>query len=120
MRRTDEGKGYAKALFSLLVLFFIGYASVKMIPVYLSNYELQNYLDEQTPFWVTQHATEDAVKARVLAKAQELNLPISKEQMQVQASQAQVTVSIDYTVPIDLKVYTATLHFTPHSQNRAL
>jgi hypothetical protein len=120
MRGTNAGKGRAKAFISLLVLFFIGYAGIKVIPVWLNNYELQNYLQEQTPFWLTQHASSDAVRGRVLAKAQDLNLPISKEEVQVEASEAKVVVTIDYTVPIDLKVYTWTLHLNAHSENRAL
>ena len=120
MRVTDSGKGSAKAYFWLLVLLFLGYISIKVIPLYINNYELQNYLEEQTPFWVTQHASSDVVRARVLAKAQDLDLPISKDDVQVEASQAKVVVTIDYTIPVDLKVYTLNLHFTPHSENRAL
>ena len=120
MRGTDAGKGLAKTFFSLLVLFFIGFAAIKVIPVYVNNYQLQNYLQEQTPFWLTHRASGDAVVSRVLAKAQALNLPISKEQVQVEANQNQVIINIDYTVPIDLKVYTLTLHFTPHSEIRSL
>jgi hypothetical protein len=115
MRGTDAGRGHAKAFFSLLVLFFVAYASVKTIPYYI-----QNYLQEQTPFWLIQHASSDAVRDKVLAKAQDLNLPISKEQVQVESNAARVVVSIDYTVPIDLKIFTLRLHFTPHSENRAL
>jgi len=120
MRNTDSGKGYAKAFFWLLVLLFLGYTSVKVIPLYINNYQLQNYLVEQTPFWVTQRASSDVVRARVLAKAQELDLPISKDDVQVEANQARVVVSIDYTIPVNLLVYTLNLHFTPHSENRAL
>jgi hypothetical protein len=120
MRSTDSGKGYVKAFFWLLVLLLLGYTSVKVVPLYINNYELQNYLVEQTPFWVTQRASSDAVRNRVLAKAQELNLPIGKDDVQVEATQAKVVVSIDYTIPVDLVVYTWNLHFTPHSENRAL
>ena len=120
MRNTDSGKGTAKALFWLLVLLFLGYSGAKIIPLYVNNYQLQNYLVEQTPFWVTQRASSDVVRARVLAKAQDLDLPITKDDVQVEATQAKVVVSIDYTIPVDLKVYTLNLHFTPHSENRAL
>jgi hypothetical protein len=120
MRGSDAGKGYTKAFISLLLLFFLGYASIKIIPLYVNNYQLQNYLTEQTPFWVTQRATSEAVRDRVLAKARELELPIAKDEVQVEANQAKVVVTIDYTIPVDLTVYTVNLHFTPHSENRAL
>jgi hypothetical protein len=119
MRRTDAGRGSGKAIFSLLVVAFVVYASIKIVPVYLNNYELQTYIQDQTPFWLIQRVPSDGIRARVLAKAQDLTLPISKEQVQVEAGASRVTVNIDYTVPIDLKVYTLTLHFTPHSENRA-
>jgi hypothetical protein len=31
-----------------------------------------------------------------------------------------VTVDVDYTVPVDLKVYVLNLHFTPSAENRQL
>jgi hypothetical protein len=31
-----------------------------------------------------------------------------------------VTVNIDYTVPVDFKVYTWQLHFTDSSENKSL
>ena len=120
MRRTDAGKGYMKALWTLLVLSCAGYAGFKIIPVYVNNFELQGYLRDQTPYWLSNRATSEGVKSNILAKAEELNLPITKDQMQVEANAARVVVTIDYTVPIDLKVYTLTLHFTPHSENRSL
>jgi len=120
MRTTDSGRGYGRAFFSLLVLVCAGYAGYKIIPVYVNNFQLQNYIRDQTPYWLSNRASSDGVRSSILAKAQELDLPIDKDQVQVEANAARVVVTIDYTVPIDLKVYTLTLHFTPHSENRAL
>jgi hypothetical protein len=124
MRGTDAGKNYGKALLLFLVLFCVYYAGHKIIPVYMSNNQLEAYLRVQTLFWLDNRATRDAIRNDILAKAQDLNLPISRDQVQVEADfkrpPFRVFVSIDYTVPIDLKVYTLTLHFTPHSPHRHL
>lgn len=120
MRATDAGKGYLKAVWVFLVLFCAGYAGYKILPVYVNNFELEGYLRDQTPYWLSNRTPSDGVRNNILAKAQELDLPISKDQVQVEANAARVVVSIDYTVSIDLKVYTLTLHFTPHSENRSL
>jgi hypothetical protein len=40
--------------------------------------------------------------------------------VKVEAGGGRVTVSLDYTVPVDLKVYTLNLHFTPSAENRQL
>jgi hypothetical protein len=88
--------------------------------VYINNYQLNDYLRSQTPFWLAQRSSSEMVQKAVLAKARELNLPISAEQVKVEATGAGVSVAIDYTVPIDLKVYTLQLHFTPGSESRTL
>ena len=120
MRRVDAGRGHAKALFTLLVLALVVYAGVQIVPVYVNNYQLADYLRSQTPFWLAQHSSSEMVQKAILAKAQDLNLPIRAEQVKVEATGGRVTVTIDYTVPIDLKVYTWPLHFTPTSESRSL
>jgi len=35
-------------------------------------------------------------------------------------TQAIVKISLEYTVPVDLLVYSTELHFTPSSENKAL
>ena len=75
MQLTDSGAGRVKALLSILFLVFVVFAGVKIIPVYVNNYELDDYIREQTPYWLTQRARElqdltrrkefDAVRRRI-------------------------------------------------------
>jgi hypothetical protein len=55
----------------------------------------------------------------VVAYAQDLGLPITPENVKVSVS-SRVTIDVDYTVPIDLSVYTLQLHFTPSAEDRTL
>ena len=120
MQRSDSGKITFKAILSLAFLAAVIFGAIKTIPVYVNNYELQDYIQSQTPFWLTQHATADAIRNNILAKAQDLGLPLAAEQVKVEANSYRVGVNIDYTVPVDLKVYTLQLHFTPSSENRSI
>jgi hypothetical protein len=120
MRRVDAGRGYAKTIFTLLVLALVVYAGVQVVPAYINNYQLNDYLRSQTPFWLAQHSSSEMVQKAILAKAQDLNLPISAEQIKVEVTGSRVAVAIDYTVPIDLKLYTWALHFTPGAESRSL
>lgn len=120
MRLSESGKGTLKAIVALAFLAALTYAGVKVIRVYANNYALQDYIRQQNPFWLTQRATGEGVRNAILAKAQELDLPVSAEQVKVEATGAKVSVLVDYTVPVDLKVYTLTLHFSPSAENRAL
>ncbi len=120
MRRVESGRGTAKAIFAIAFLAAVIFCCFKIIPVYVNNYQLQDYLQNQTPFWLTQHASVDTIRGNILAKAQDLDLPMVAEQVKVDATSARVTVNIDYTVPVDLKVYTLQLHFTASQTNRSI
>ena len=120
MRPSESGKITLKAILALAFIAAVIFACFKTIPVYVNNYELQDYIQNQTPFWVTQHATADAVRKNILAKAEDLGLPIVEDNVTVEATSVKVSVKIDYIAPVDLKVYTLQLHFTPSSENRAI
>jgi hypothetical protein len=120
MRLSESGKITFKAILSLAFVGAVIFTGIKTIPVYVDNYQLQDYLTTQTPFWVTQHTTAEAVRANVLAKAQDLDLPLAAEEVTVEANANKVSVSIDFHVPVDLKVYTLQLHFTDSSENRSI
>jgi hypothetical protein len=120
MRRSESGKITFKTILSLAIVAAAIYSGIKIIPVYVNNYQLQDYIQNQTPFWVTQHAQAEAIRKNIVAKAQDLNLPITDENVTVEATLLKVTVNIDYHVPVDLAVYTLQLHFTPSSENRSI
>ncbi len=120
MLEVDSGRGRAKALLTIAFLGALIFSCIKIIPVYVNNYQLQDYIQNETPFWLTQRASVDAIRRNVMQKAEDLGLPVAAEQVKVEATGNRVGVSIDYTVPVDLKVYTLQLHFTPSSENRAI
>lgn len=120
MRGLESGKGTAKAIFALAFLAAVIFSCFKIIPVYVDNYELQDYIRNQTPFWLTQRVPADAIRKNILGKAEELGLPLAAEQVNVEATGSRVSVNIDYTVSVDLKVYILHLHFTPSSENRSI
>jgi len=119
MRRSDSGKGTVKAYLSIAFLVAVMYCGFKIIPVYVNSYELQDYIQQQNPFWVAQRTPADAIRAHILAKAKDLELPVDPEHVKIEVGGG-VKVDVDYTVPVDLKVYTLNLHFTPSAQNRQL
>lgn len=120
MRHSDSGNASIKTYLTLAFLACVIYASFKILPVYVNSWEIEDFIRQQTPYWLTQKANGEVIRGRVLEKARELNLPIAPDQVQVDASSASVTVNLDYTVPVDLKVTTVKLHFTSSAQNKSL
>ena len=120
MRYSDKGSANLKAYLTLVFLACVVFAAFKILPVYVNSWEIEDYIRQQTPFWLTQRANGEVIRGKVLEKARELELPIDADQVQVEASSASVSVNLDYTVPVDLKVYVVKLHFTSAAQNKSL
>ncbi len=120
MRMTDAGAGRLKAFLSIAFLLIVIFVGFKVIPVYVNDYELDDYVRQQTPFWLTQRARPESIQKYVLDKAQELSLPVTADNVKVEAPGSFVNVSVDYTVPVDLLVYTLPLHFTHTSENKQI
>ncbi len=120
MRLSDAGAGRTKAFLSIVFLIIVIFVGIKVIPVYVNDYQLDDYVRQQTPYWLTQRARSDAIQKNVLDKAQELGLPVTADNVKVQAPGSLVNVSLDYTVPVDLLVVTLPLHFTHSAENRQL
>ncbi len=119
MRRLEDGKGRLKALFALAVVAATVYLSIKIIPVYVNNYDLHNHIHELAETATVQHLSADKITKDVVAYADDLGLPITADNVKVAVGNI-VTIDLDYTVPIDLRYYTLMLHFTPSAENRQL
>lgn len=119
MRHSDRGAGYGKLIFALLVIAVVAYCAVKIVPIYVANYELNDKVRQLAIQATVDHSSAQAVQDRVLDYAKDLGLPINRKDVTVQVGNL-VTISIDYTVPVDLKVYTLNLHFTPSAENRQI
>ena len=120
MRRSELGASNIKAIPPLLFLFAVGYLAFKTVPVYVHNYQLNDFMRQEALRATVKRFPPEAVVEHVMAEARELGLPIQQRQIQVQASHNYVSISVDYSALVDLRVYQFHLHFTPSADNRGL
>ena len=112
-----------KALFGIAAIVAAIFAAVRVVPVEISNYSFQDDLRNIALMGAANgHETDQELLAAVLKKAQEHEITLTPEQVTVQRigtpGAPSVYVGADYTAPIDLLVYSFTLHFTPNSGNK--
>jgi len=121
MRRTEEASGRLKVFFSLAIMVAAAFAAVKIIPVYVDNYELEDHIQQlSTQLAVrTTPATPDDVKKEIVGFAQDHGIPLTADNVKVTVG-TRIMIDLDYTVPVDLSVYILKLHFTPSAENRSL
>lgn len=114
---SDSGAGRLKTIFVLLVLGAIAYVAIKTIPVYVNSYEVQDYIRQLAIKASVERVKPEAIQDQVTAHAVEKDLPVTRDNVKVTISGSKVRIDMDYTVPVDLRVYTLSLHFTPSSED---
>jgi len=119
-RRSERGEGKLKAIIYLVILLLIIYSAVKIVPIYVSNYQLTDKMLEQARFAVVNRYTEDQIRDNIFKVVQELELPVKRDAIKVSATNSVVKISTEYTTPVDLLFYHMDLHFSPSSENKAL
>ena len=118
--RQQRGASKLTAIaYSAFVIFGV-FAAVKLLPPYIAQYQLSDKMQEQARFAVVNHYSEEQIRDTIFKDAQDLEVPVQKEDIKVLASASVVRISLDYTVPIDLLIYKMQLHFTPSSENKSL
>ena len=99
----------------LAVLLFL---AIRLIPIYLHNQQLQQFVDEMTHAADAPASSDDVLRARVLSKAADLDLPVAAENVHIQRAAGAVRMDVRYIVRVDLPLYTVDLHFYPGAGSR--
>ena len=115
--------GTVKAIVGILAIIFVVYAAFQIAPPELNNYSFQ---DDLRTVALTGGAnfkmSDEDLRTTVLQRAQEHQIVLTPEQVQVQRINTpgapSVYVAVDYSVPVSLPGYSFSLHFTPSSGNK--
>lgn len=119
-RNTQLGGGRLKAVIWLLILAAGIYVCVKVVPVLVDNYELQDHINTIARFSSVNREAADKIREDVFRDAQQRGIPIDRDNIKVTSEAGFVKINVDYTVTVDLQVYQWQLHFHPAAENRAL
>jgi DNA recombination-dependent growth factor C len=117
---SERGASRLKIFFYAGILLLAVYSAFKILPAYVSNYELEDKMQEQARFAVVNRYSEDQIRDNIFKVIVDLEIPANREDIQVLSTNSLVKISLNYTVPVDLKLYRLDLHFSPSSKNRAV
>jgi hypothetical protein len=118
----ERGGSKMNLIITLFILGSMVFAGVKVVPVYFANYQFQDAIESESRFALTGYPKKSIQDVRddVWQKAQELSIPVQKDDIRVDMTNGSVSISLDYSVPIDLAVYQFTLNFHPHADNHTI
>ncbi len=104
-RCSQRGEGKFKAIVFTVVIILAIYLSFKLVPPYVSEYQLQDKMQELARFGVVNRYSDEQLRDNIFKVVQDLEIPAKREDIKVTVTQAVVKISLDYTVPIDLLFY---------------
>src|SRR5579859_4915179 len=119
MRPSESGAGRFKAIFAICFLFAVIYCAWKIIPIYVNNYELSDDIRQLAIQATVDRSSAEQVQNKVVSYAKDLDLPVKREDVTVQVGN-RVVINVDYTIPIDLKVYVWMKEFVDSAANNQI
>lgn len=98
----------------IAVLVLLVLAGVLLVPPYLENWKLQQYLNDLAVDAGASSSPVEVIRANVVNKASELGLPVHTEDVRVaRPSDGTLKIEVLYVVHVGMSVYTVDLHFRP-------
>lgn len=113
---SQRGEGKLKAIIYTVILVAAVYVAVKVVPIYVAEYQLKDKISEQARFAVVNRYSDDQIKDIIYKVIQDLNIPASRDDIKVQTTNRGLMISVNYSVPVDLAVYKTELNFSPSSE----
>jgi hypothetical protein len=115
-KKAQRGEGRLKAIIYTVILVGAIYAAFKVVPAYVADYQLKDKMSEQARFAVVNRYTDDQIRDTIFKVIQDLDIPAKREDIKVEQTNHGLRISVNYTVPVDFKVYKTELNFTPSSE----
>lgn len=114
-RRSERGEGQAGCLFGLILLAIAAFIAYKVIPVKVKAAELRQEVIDDAKSAGT--LNDDKIRESILAKARENNLPVAADNIKIARANSEITVEVDYVVPIEFPGYTYRWHINHYAHN---
>ena len=101
MRRSRAIRGGANVgcIVWLVILGFVGYVLYKVVPVKIASSEFYDVMQEQAAFGSIKDIK--FIEFEILRKAQELKIPVNKDNLKITRSREAITVEAHYEITID-------------------
>ena len=118
----ERGGSKLNTLFTLAILGSMIFVAIKIVPVYFAKYQMQDAIETESKFALAAYPKKsvDDIRADVYKKAQDLGVPTTEEDIQINVSNTNVEITMDYTAPIDLAVYQWAPEFHLHADNHTI
>lgn len=97
--RSARGAGRIGCIVWLAVLGLIGYGLYKVIPVKIATSTFYDFMQEEASFASIRNVKQ--LQKEILAKAKELNLPVTEENLTLKRTRESITIEAHYEMTVE-------------------
>ncbi len=97
--RGAPGKINFGCIVWLAVLALIGYCLYKIVPVKVATSAFYDFMQEEAGFGSIK--TVQQIEYEILARARELNVPVTKDNLTIKKARESITIEAHYEITID-------------------
>ena len=108
-----RGEGRTGCVLWLLFAGIVAYLLIEIVPVKIASGQFTDAIQEQATFAATHQNPQ--IYRELLEKADELKLPIRRDQITINRTRESIQIEVHYVVPVELffGLYTYTMTFDP-------
>jgi len=115
INRRQRGEGQMGCVVGLIFLALALFIAYKMVPVKVKAADLKQTITDEAKSAGTHN--DEKIHDAIYAKAQELTLPVKPEDIKVSRQNSEITVDVEFDVPIDFPGWTYKWHQHYVAQN---
>lgn len=104
-RWREIGSSNIGCIFSFVLLLFVVFVGIRVVPTRIAVAELQDFCERQAERASLPHYSDEDIAASILEKAKENDLPVKKENIKVWRDAGFVKILVKYHVVLDIGVY---------------
>lgn len=100
----QSGEGKLSAIIWLAILIVAGVGAYEWVPLRIAVAELEDYMVESAQR--AHNASPQQLKKNILIRAEELQLPLDKDSIEVKRVAGRIQMTAEYVLPVELPFYT--------------
>jgi len=114
--RDERGKGSLRALIALAIVGMLVYGGLTIIPVRSAAFQLDDEIREQVVLAGSgrRRVADEEIRRAIMTRAADLGLPVDARALVIRRTRGQISIDLEYSVPVELPGYTFDWHFESH------
>lgn len=113
--RRERGEGQLGCLVGLIILALAVFVAWKMVPIKVKAAEVRGVVVDEAKSAGTHN--DKVIMGNILSKAHEDNLPLTEENVKISRGGGNITIDVNYVVPVEFPGYTYQWHFSHTATN---